>query len=192
MSHRIFIAINLPERIKNELSKYQTKWPDLPIRWTKKDNLHITLLFIGPVKEEELPEICKALEKIAKENAPFEITLNKLCYAPPKKMPPRMVWAKGEQSKELTILKKGLENALLDSLFKESLNPEKRIYSPHITLGRIRKWEFRRIEPQEQPVVNEEISLSFDVNSIEIMESKLKGSGAEYAVLGSYNLGLED
>jgi 2'-5' RNA ligase len=39
MRHRVFIAINLPENVKNKLSSYQEKWPELPIRWTKKENL---------------------------------------------------------------------------------------------------------------------------------------------------------
>ncbi len=58
-------------------------------------------------------------------------------------------------------------------------------FSPHITLGRIRTWEFRRIEPEERPEVNEEINLNFEVNSIEVMESTLKRGGAEYTILES-------
>ncbi len=54
MRPRVFIAINLPEDIKNELISFQKKWPNLPCRWTKKENLHITLLFLGHLNEEEL------------------------------------------------------------------------------------------------------------------------------------------
>jgi len=43
--HRIFIAINLPANLKKELSMAQNRWPELPARWTKPENLHITLLF---------------------------------------------------------------------------------------------------------------------------------------------------
>ena len=188
MPHRIFIAINLPEKIRIRLVNYQKKWPELPIRWTKKDNLHITLVFIGYVKDEEIPEICKITKEIAEKNTGFTINLNKICYGPPKKMPPRMVWVSGEKSEELTRLQKGLENSFLSSPVKKPVKQEKRLYSPHITLGRIRRWEFRQIEPEERPSVNEDISLSFEVNSIEIMESRLKRTGAEYAVLNSYTL----
>ncbi len=191
MQHRIFLAINLPEEIKNKLAKYQASWPELPIKWTKKDNLHITLVFIGRVKDEEIPEICKISEKVAEQNKSFTINLNKICYAPPKKMPPRMVWAAGETSNELTKLQRELEDSLLTSTVKRVIKEEKRAYFPHITLGRIRTWEFRRIEPGERPAVNEDISLSFEVNSIEVMESQLKRSGAEYTILSSYDLKYE-
>ncbi|XOB46441.1 MAG: RNA 2',3'-cyclic phosphodiesterase [Candidatus Nealsonbacteria bacterium] len=188
MPHRIFIAINLPEKIKKKLADYQTNWPELPVRWTKKENLHITLVFIGYARDEEIPEICKITKEIAEKNRVFTINLKKICYGPPKKMPPRMVWASGEKSEELGKLQQGLENSLLASTAKKFIKPEKRAYSPHITLGRIKAWEFRQIEPEERPNVNEDISLSFEVNSIEVMESQLKRTGAEYTILESIPL----
>ena len=191
MPRRIFVAINLPEKIKGNLVNYQRKWPELPIRWTKKDNLHITLFFIGHVKDEEIPGICNIVEEIAGKNTSFSINLNKIVYAPPKKIPPRMVWVSGEKSEGLTKLQQGLENSLLASPVKKNIEQEKRLYSPHITLGRIRTWEFRRLEIEERPVIEEDISLNFEVNSIEIMESQLKKGGAEYTILNSYNLNPE-
>ncbi len=158
MRHRIFTAINLPKNIKKELSSFQSKWPELPCRWTKTENLHITLEFLGYLTDEELIELCQKIRKIASEKKAFSVHLNKVCYGPPKKIPPRMVWVMGEKIKELNI-------------------------SPHITLGRIKTWEFRQIEPEERPEINEEIDLSFEVNSIEVMESQLKRGGPDYTIL---------
>lgn len=178
MRHRIFIAINLPEEIKKTLVNYQEKWPELPIRWTKKDNLHITLEFLGYVSDEELLKVFQDTKELASKHRSFSITLNKMCYGPPQKMPqsmnslnsfqrsshngtpPKMVWVVGEKVQELD-------------------------FSPHITLGRIRTWEFRRIEPEERPVVDEEINLTFEVNSVEVMESQLKREGPTYTILES-------
>lgn len=187
MRYRIFIAINLPEGIKKELSSYQAKWPELPCRWTKKENLHITLAFLGYLSDDELLEVLKITKEVASRNSPFLINLNKICYGPPKKMPPRMVWVKGEKSAELGKLQKDLENSLLATSIK-GLEPETRTYTPHITLGRIRAWEFRQIEPEERPQIEEDISLSFTVSSIEVMESQLKRGGAEYTILESCKL----
>lgn len=177
---RIFIAINLPEDVKRKLAEYQAKWPELPVRWTKPKNIHITLDFIGYVTDEELLEVCKTTKQVASRNACFDINLIKICYGPTDKKPPRMIWAVGEKSEEFTSLKNDLDKSLATS--------ENREFSPHITLGRIRKWEWQRIEPEERPEVNEDISLSFSVDSIEIMESVLKRGGAEYTILESFNL----
>lgn len=183
MKHRVFIAINLPESVRKKLAGYQDKWPELPVRWTKPDNLHITLEFLGYLPDEDLPEICNIMKKVALRHQPFPINLKRICYGPPKKMPPRMVWAEGEKSKELGKLKEDLQRFLVDS--KISFSPEGRAFSPHITLGRIKTFEWRKIEPEERPAVEEEIDLNFEVNSIEIMESRLKRGGAEYTILES-------
>jgi len=205
MKHRIFIAINFPEDIKKKLADYQMKWLDLPCRWTKKENLHITLMFLGYLSDEKLLEVLKITKEVAQRYEPFSINLIKICYGPPKKMPysetssltgrlakgenrpPRMIWVEGEKSAELGKLQNNLGNSLLSSvaLAKEDITSDNRPYAPHITLGRIKTWEFRQIEPEERPLVDEEINLSLEVNSIEVMESELKRGGAEYTILES-------
>jgi len=186
MRHRVFIAINLPENIRQKLVNYQANWPELPIRWTKGENLHITLIFLGYLRDEEVGEVCKITKEVTSRYPPLSINLNKICYGPPKKMPPRMIWVKGEKSEELANLKDDLEKSLSEKIRPAfSAKGQGRAFSPHITLGRIRVWEWRAIEPEERPKVEEEINLSFEVNSIEIMESKLKRGGAEYTILES-------
>lgn len=186
MRHRIFIAINLPEDIKKELLSFQEKYTDLPIKWTKKDNLHITLIFIGNVRDDQILEINKALRNIVISHQLFSINLNRICYGPPEIMPPRMVWAEGEKIKELTNLKNDLQKSLIDS--KIHFTAENREFRPHITLGRVRQWEWQRIEPEERPEINEETSLSFEVKSIELMESRLSPKGSEYTILETIKL----
>ncbi|MCP6718022.1 MAG: RNA 2',3'-cyclic phosphodiesterase [Patescibacteria group bacterium] len=183
MRHRLFIAINLPEKVKNKLNGYSLKYQELPARWTKKQNIHITLLFLGYVQEDEISEILKNTEQVVKNHNFFSLTLNKICYGPPKKTP-RMIWAVGEISEQLGELRADLENSLSNLSFKK----EKRAYSPHITLARLRQWEFRNIEPEERLQIEQGINLSFEVNSIEIMESQLKRTDAEYSVMQSFPL----
>ena len=186
MMKRIFIAVNLPERIKEELLLYHEKWPDLPIKWVKPDNLHITLIFLGNINDQEILEIDRAVKEITARYQSFSINLNRICYAPPKKIPPRMVWAEGQKVEKLANLKQDLEKSLINSGINFSL--ENRDFRPHITLGRIKAWEWKKIEPEERPEINEDISLSFNVNSIEVMESELKRAGPKYTVLESISL----
>jgi len=191
MRHRIFIAINLPEDIKKRISDYQKNWPTLPIRWTKKENLHITLVFLGYLNDEELLEVINITKEVASKNQSFLINLNKILYGPPKKFPPRMVWVEGEKSQGLANLQRDLENSLYSSPLKGVKEGEIRPYSPHITLGRIKSWEFRSIESEERPKVYQEISLNFPVESIEVMESDLKRTGPEYSILESCSLKID-
>lgn len=160
MRRRVFVAINLPESVKKELSSFQFKWPELPCRWVKKENLHITLEFLGYLTDEELVELCQKTREIAAKKKPLTIHLNKISYGPIDKKPQRMVWAIGDKIKEFGI-------------------------TPHITLGRLRMWEFRKMEPEERPEINEGIDIKFEVSSIEVMESRLKRGGPDYSILES-------
>ena len=165
MMHRIFIAINLPEDVKRQLIEYQKKIDGLfqspsPIRWTNEDNLHITLEFLGNLSDDEVMKVCQDTEEFAKNHKPFTITLDKISYGPPKKTPPRMIWVTGEKIPELNL-------------------------TPHITLGRIKMWEFRQLELEEIPDVSREIGLGFEINSLEVMESKLQKFGPDYTILES-------
>ena len=185
MNHRVFIAVNLPKEIKEELLVFQKNLRDLPVRWVKEDNLHITLIFLGYLKDEQTAEICKLTRGAAEKIKPFSINLNRSCYGPPGKIPPRMVWVFGEKSQELTDLKSGLEKEVLNNPDLGGLGSEKRLFSPHITLGRIRQWEWQRLEPEERPEVERDLVLNFEVRSVEVMESRLKKGGAEYTILES-------
>lgn len=189
--NRIFIAINLPSDIKKKLTEYQRKIaenfeeinPDLnPVRWTFQENLHITLIFLGYLTDQELIQVCATTKEVAQKHEPFSLMIRKIVYAPPQKKTPRMVWAKGENSSQLALLQQELENALFE---RDEREEKSKIYAPHITLGRIRQWQFKKIDPDERPGINEELSLNFLVSSIEIMESELKRRGPEYTILES-------
>ena len=184
--HRVFIAINLPEEVKKELAGFYVKWPELPAKWTKKDNLHITLEFLGDLTDVEIGEVCLVVKEVAKMHKPFDINLNKIVYGPPNKNPPRLVWANGEKSEWLTDLKEDLQNALLDKI---SFKPEGKNFIVHITLARILEMEFRNFDLDERPEINEDIDLIFTVESIEVMESELKRGGPQYTILESHQLG---
>jgi 2'-5' RNA ligase len=186
MLHRVFLAINLPGDIRKKLVAFQKQWPTLPIRWTEPENLHITLVFLGYLNDNQLNDTLKICREVAKRHKPFLITLQRVCYGPPKKFPPRMVWVEGKISKELAELQKDLENSIFDLPSYQYKEKEAQAYHPHITLGRMKQWEFRRLE--DKPKIDEPIDLVFEVNSFEVMESQLKKGGAEYTVLESMEL----
>lgn len=183
--HRIFIAINLPEDIKKELSKYEERFPELQAKWVGRENLHITLNFLGDLTDVELGDVCQTVKEVAETFKSFSISLNKIVYGPPKKMPPRYIWVNGEKSEELQELKNELEELLLE---KVSFKPEGRGFTPHITLARISEFAFRQIEPEERPEINDDIDFMFSVESIEVMESELKRGGPQYTIIESHNL----
>ncbi len=189
--HRIFLAVSLPEKTKQDLLAYQEQWLDLPANWTRRDNLHITLVFFGNATDQETADICQTAELVAKRHEPLTVTFNRIAYGPPQKIPPRMIWAQGDNSPALAELRQDLENSLYDlgsgRLEKTALSA----FCPHVTLAKIKQFEIRKMDPEEVCRVNEDVSLSFTVESIEVMESESKKGGAVYTILESAKLGYE-
>src|SRR3989344_4600948 len=115
MLHRIFIAINLPEDIKTKLLSYKEQWQDIPARWATKDNLHITLAFLGGRSDKEIEDIGGLIAKEASRRKPFTLRLEKIIYGPfdyaqggPTKADPKMIWGMIQPSAELSNLQKGI------------------------------------------------------------------------------------
>src|SRR3989344_4818755 len=149
MLHRIFLAIKLQKGMKEQLLAYREKWPELPARWAKQENLHLTLAFYGNASDQELEEIKQKVREVASKHKPFSL------------------------QQELAV---ALERV------------EEREFSLHLTLARFNEWEFKKINPEERPEVNEDISFEITVHSVDIMESKPRRGGAEYSVVESCKL----
>ncbi|MBU2564208.1 RNA 2',3'-cyclic phosphodiesterase [Patescibacteria group bacterium] len=180
MRRRIFIAINLPENLKKRLREYQEKWIHLDpkfIRWTRSSNLHITLSFLGYLSDDETYEICEIVKKAVKKHEPFNLIFQRIVLGPPNKKP-RMFWLAGIENKEFSDLQKSLNEAIAGIHVKTSL------VRPHITLARFNSGLLEFL-PE---LVSEEFKTQFSVDSIQIMQSNLKRSGAEYSVLESIEL----
>jgi len=182
--HRIFIAINLPDEMKDQLLGYKQTWSEVPARWVSKDNLHLTLAFLGNTSDHELTEVCKLMQAAGERHKPFTVNINHIVYGPDTKRP-RMIWALLEKSSELLALQKEVETTLQRSENLSTSLSASQPFSPHLTLARLKTFELQRMEAEEIPEVNEQISLSFVANSFEVMESTLKRSGAKYSILQS-------
>jgi 2'-5' RNA ligase len=186
MVRRVFIAINLPDEIRSKLLKFQEEFSELPAKWVKKENLHLTLAFLGYLKDFHIEKVKEAVKTLGEEFSPFFVSLKRVCFGPPKISPPRLLWVELEKNESLEILTKKIHHLLKEN--KIPFVTEEREFLPHVTLARIKKWEFQRMEPEERPKINVSINDVFGVKSVEIMESHLKRSGAEYTILASYPL----
>jgi len=184
MKRRIFLAVNLPDEIKKKLAKIQEEWIDLPVRWTRKENLHITLIFLGYLGDEELLKVIESVKKTTRRYKSFEIGLNRVCFGPPGR-PPRMIWVEGERNIRLFHLKDDLE----EELFQYGGSKEKKsLFRPHVTLARIKPGEWQELN--QKPKIEKEISLAFSVDSVDVMESILSRKGPDYSILERNNLKL--
>lgn len=179
MKRKIFISLNLPNRTKKRLIKATEKWQDLPIKWSKEENLHITLLFLGFIDDDSTYAICEKVARVSRAEEIFDVEFNSIELGPIAG-DPRMVWVSGKASENLKNLVEKIEKEL--GIFTNS----KKEFRPHITLGKIRKnrWE----ELPEKPVIKKDFPLVISVETVDVMASNFEGDGMEYAIIESCEL----
>jgi RNA 2',3'-cyclic 3'-phosphodiesterase len=136
---RLFIALPLPPEVTGWLWQFGQKLagvvPPEAVRWVRPEGMHLTLSFLGDeVTAVQLPLIIQALDQLATVTQPFSLHLDKLgCF--PKPLAPRVIWAGlAGDVVQLRQLKTGLDELLTPLGWP----PERRSFSPHLTLGRVK------------------------------------------------------
>jgi len=131
---RLFIAIELPDKLKTELSYMVDQLATVgDLRPVKKDQLHITLAFLGDTDTARITGIKKIMDKVSRLTHPLKIT--------PKLLSPflnladfRGVWVPVEMTPELS----NLANILRAELINSGMHPDPKPFNAHITLARHR------------------------------------------------------
>lgn len=175
---RAFFCIELAEGVKGGLDgliqelKRDKLWRAARVSWVKRENLHVTLRFLGEVSPEQVEELHLAAEAAWEGCEPFPLELD-LLGAFPRPERPRVIWAGcSAPPREIRELYARLERELQSLSFP----PEGKPYTPHVTLGRV-KDEVRtagslgRVEP---------FRFVTEASGLTLMESRLDPAGAIY------------
>lgn len=161
---RVFYAIEFDDNIKEYIFDKQQIIKKLSTRgnFTKKENIHLTLQFIGEVKSTEVGKLSKALKNTVEGIKGFSIDLKNIGSFPRKDG--NIVWIGVQKSEEL----QNIYNNLCKNLLKLDYKTDSRPYKPHITIGR--KVEF---DKDFKDIKREmDVHKSIDIRKISLMESK--------------------
>src|SRR5580692_7641285 len=134
---RTFIAIPIPEPIEKKLGRRQSELtPKVPgCRWTEGRPFHVTLAFLGDVRNSDLNELCLAVASAVEPFGPFELQIESLgAFPSPQK--PRVIWA-GVTAPNLNPLL-DLREAVVAAATRVGYRTDDPKFHPHITLGRIK------------------------------------------------------
>lgn len=176
---RTFIAIEIPEQVKTKIAALQNqlKKENERVSWTKSDNIHLTLKFLGNVEENQIELMAQKLHKALQNVSSFHFAVKNLGGFPNLKRP-RVLWVGIEEpTHQLSALAKKIEDALAEMGFPK----EKRKFSPHLTLGRVKTALSRKFLQKFTQLSLE--AGTVQVEEVVIMKSTLKPTGAEYSPL---------
>ncbi|MBD3425853.1 MAG: RNA 2',3'-cyclic phosphodiesterase [Candidatus Omnitrophica bacterium] len=182
---RSFIAIELSEQARLELARVADtlKSSGAAVKWVKPESVHLTLKFLGEVEEDRLVRVAEKLKDIAKGTSPFEFVLEKIGVFP-KWEYAKVLWiGLAGGSDEVKEIVSRAERVLQ----KEGFDKEKRAYTPHLTLGRIRSAK-RKKELRELTEKTRVNPVPSRVSRIILFKSELTPEGAVYTEMASAEL----
>jgi len=185
---RCFIAIHLPQSVQEQISAYIERLKSLShdIRWIKAENIHLTMKFLGEIPAERVEAVKKVLNPLDHQFPQFSLVVSGAGCFPGKKNP-RVFWLGMEQGKENPLF--AVHKWIDDHLFKLDFEKEKRRFSPHLTIGRVRARKTIDFSEVFSFLENHPFSpTKFTVEKIFLMRSFLKPTGAEYQIIESYRL----
>jgi 2'-5' RNA ligase len=183
---RIFFSIELPDEIRNNIEKFigKLKLKLGPMKWVDKKNMHITLKFLGWVEDKKIDALGDTVAKLVKSFGSIKIGLGGFGAFPDLRHP-RVIWLGMIEGAGKV---KELADKIEDKLSEEGYGEEEREFSPHITIGRVKK----KIDAETLSRFakeNEKASFGgFVAKHISLMKSTLRRSGPIYEELKQVKL----
>ena len=188
---RTFAAIELPAPILARLEELQARIKeDVPpglVRWVRPEGIHLTLKFLGDVPVARIEALASALQEACAPHGGFAVRIAGLgCF--PNLRRPRVIWVGVEEPSEALVrLQRDVERALTPL----GHPPERRAFSPHLTLGRVQ----RRASRDDAARIGEVVATTdpgtmgeVPITQFALIRSVLKPTGAEYTTLAEFPL----
>ena len=169
---RLFIAIEIPEEIKEYIVKIQKNIDATTnkIRFVNPNQIHLTLKFLGEVQPNNLEDIKNNLKKITLK--PFSVVLDKIGVFPSENYI-RVIWIGLKPEEPVLELQRNIDEEL-KKLFKKEKD-----YKPHLTLARVKYIEDKKEFVEKLKNINIE-NKKIDVNKFKLVKSTLTPKGPIY------------
>ncbi len=183
---RLFIALEVPPKVRGNLSAVQEKLrqSEARVTWVKPDKMHLTLKFLGNVASDRTEDIAETLSTAVESFASFPVEVFDVGTFPVGRRA-RVVWAGIKKGGEKVVQLQAAVQKGMDSL---GFPDEKRRFRPHLTIGRIKS-------SQKIGRMLELLKLSknkkfgrFQVGFVSLIKSVLTSAGPDYTVLYKANL----
>jgi len=178
---RLFTAVDPSEEVQGKLAEaLEQLRPAARVRWSRPDDLHLTLKFIGEYPDGKLAALEEALRGV-EWNSGFDVRVRGLGFFPNER-DPKVFWAGVDGGLELKDLAGRIDGAVAEL----GVPAERRLFSPHLTLARIEgKAEIGRLRKAIQALDSVEFG-SFRADRFYLYRSQLAPGGAIYLRIGEF------
>ncbi|QSH42237.1 RNA 2',3'-cyclic phosphodiesterase [Lentisphaerota bacterium ZTH] len=177
---RLFIAIDLPRPLCDDLSELQSRMPGL--KWTVPRQLHLTLAFLGNVAVSDIKPLGSALRTVTLK--PFTLCIKDTGFFPDQRRP-SIFWLGTNVSPKLQELKDQVDAVVFRQL---NLQPGKRAFVPHITLLRFRRPPRPQVVKRLSGLFEKTTGQTINVSCFYLYSSRLSQSGAQHDIEAKFVL----
>ena len=178
---RLFIAVNCNDETKELLLSVQDKIKSQSIKgnFSRPENIHLTLAFLGETPEELVPAICQTIQEALRPPvAPFALAFSQTgCFTHSGK---ELWWIGAERADPSLRTLKNIRQRITGGLSANGIAFDDRAFNPHITLGREIK--------HNAPILIDRQEIIFPVNRISLMKSERSGGVLVYTELFGQDL----
>ena len=185
---RTFIAVDISPEVRARAATLIQRYRACrtKVSWADPDNLHLTLKFLGDTPDTKIPDVCQAVARAATGTPPFQTSFD--CVgAFPNLERPRVIWFGVAEGVEIL---RSLQARIEDELYAIGFRRERRRYTPHLTIGRVREGgAAQRALADELAAATHFPPARANVQQVLSMASFLDPEGATYQVLGRAPLG---
>jgi 2'-5' RNA ligase len=188
---RVFIAIELPSPVRRKLIEHierlRSTLTDVRASWSREENLHLTLKFLGDVPVTKVEALAQAVQRGVSEVEPFEIVVGG-CGAFPPLGQPRVLWVGIEDSAgQLELLHRALEAECAKAGFPR----EPRTFHPHLTIARIRKpHDSRHLATAHKEMVFDRETVR--ASELAVIRSELRSEGSRHTVISRHSFSISE
>ena len=188
---RLFIAIPIPEPVRDEIIRVQQELqPLVPrnvARWTRPDQFHLTLRFLGDVPVAGLEKLKESVNTVCRTAQPLQLRAEGVGFFPNPRSP-RVVWA-GIHDREGRLAE--LQQQIETAVGQFSPEPGEKNFTGHVTLGRLknpRPADTSSLASRAQTLAKRVFG-EWTAQEIEIIQSELSSAGARHKLLAALRLG---
>jgi len=190
-SWRMFCAIELPESLRHQLGQHIERLrqtvPQAHASWSRPENIHLTLKFLGDVKQHLIPRLSAAADRASEQFAEFQIDIAG-AGAFPKQSQPRVLWiGVDDPNRKLASLQGQFEKECA----QEGFAKEERAFRPHLTLARIRNPEGSRTLAEAHQQLGF-AAQTFLATELVIFRSELSSQGSKYTAISRHKFQSTD
>ncbi len=185
MNKHITVGIQVDAYLQKALAKATKPLLDLPVRWHKENSLHIMLLSLGWMIDDDITKVLDAVASIASQTPGFSMKFQEIVGV----------------SKDITLIDpintqiirlEGLPSDQLQLIFEQISDilhiprEAKKSFKPLITLGRIRQNQWQKLS--KHPSIHIPFVIQMEVSHIAVFERQSENGITHFETIGAFEL----